>query len=54
MRIPKWFEEWYNEYGIMDDYLPFGGAYHRAQRIAWRAYRKGRKDYKKELREEKK
>jgi len=45
MKIPKWFDKWYREWGVHRDYLP-KEYYDRAQRIAWRAYRKGKKDQK--------
>ena len=43
MRIPKWFEKWFGSYGIMDDATPFWAS-GSVKRIAWRAYRKGKKD----------
>ena len=44
----KKFMDWYNVYGIMNDHLPFPyGQY--AERIAFRAYKKGRKDEKEKI-----
>ena len=43
MRIPKWFEKWFKLYGIGNeriDALPKLPV----RRIAWRAYRKGKRD----------
>jgi hypothetical protein len=43
MKIPKWFEKWFRLYGIGDECID---AYPRlpVRRIAYRAYRKGKKD----------
>ena len=42
------FLKWFKKYGILDDYWaslePWQA--HRIQRIAWRAYNKGKKDAK--------
>ena len=46
MKIPEWFQKWYRLYGVMDDYLPCEYGW-EGIRIAWRAYRKGKKDSKK-------
>lgn len=44
MRIPKWFERWFNSYGIGTDYMPDSYHYILIRRIAWRAYHKGKKE----------
>ncbi len=43
MKIPKYFEKWYREYGRMGDRVNYK-YYDDSMRIAWRAYRKGKKD----------
>ena len=48
--IPKYFSKWFRFRGILDDY-PYGADYHRTQRIAWRAYRKGVADTKAKFKE---
>ena len=45
----KKFKEWYAKYGIMDDYLSSSRDYGNAKRIAWRAYKRGKADGRKEL-----
>lgn len=46
MIVPNYFKAWFNKYGMLDDgwssLAPW--QYHRIMLIAWRAYRKGRKD----------
>jgi hypothetical protein len=44
MKIPKYFEDWFYSFGLLDENIY---SYHDvlcAKRIAWRAYRKGKKD----------
>jgi len=43
MKIPKWFDKWYRQWGEMGDNLP-GSLYYHGLKIAWRSYRKGKKD----------
>lgn len=46
MKIPKWFKGWFRKYGVQDDWLA-ENEYWVGERIAWRAYRKGKRDGKK-------
>ena len=45
---PKWFIKWFVLYGLQDDTSVNYGEFLKMRRIAWRAYRKGRKDMKKD------
>ena len=47
-KSPKWFIKWFQLYGLQDDGFPDFVYLTRARRIAWRAYKKGRKDMKKQ------
>ena len=44
MRIPAYFSKWYWIYGLLDETFARSRGYHAAERIAWRAYRKGKRD----------
>ncbi len=46
MKIPKWFEKWFKFYGIGDERIDALPSF-SVKRIAWRAYRKGKRDGKK-------
>ena len=46
MKIPKYFETWFNTFGIMDDYPGDTESWNKMKRVAWRSYRKGVKDTK--------
>ena len=43
MTVPKWFKKWFSDYGLDCEDLDFYDC-KKAERIAWRAYRKGKKD----------
>jgi len=45
MKMPKWFKMWFKRYGILDKCCN-SFSWFEVQRIAWRAYRKGKKDGK--------
>ena len=45
--MPNWFKKWYARYGGQNDFPAFVDT-RTMRRIAWRAYRKGKKDGKNE------
>ena len=44
MRIPKWFEEWFNESAKRKGIKISRQSWFYAIEVAWRAYKKGLKD----------
>ena len=51
MQIPKWFTRWFHRYGLMHDGWASLDVWQKfnIERIAWRAYQKGKKDVKKNI-----